>query len=242
MEAMILAAGLGTRLRPLTDDRPKALVPVAGVPMLEHVARRLVDAGARRLVINLHHHADQIRSFVEERGGFGVEVRFSLEQPAPLDTGGGIKHAIPLFDATGPILVHNTDVLSEIDLGALLRHHARASNLATLAIRGSEHDRYLLIGEDGTLRGYGREGEDVVVESRARSETTLRRVDFCGVQVVDPAMLPLISEEGIFSIIYVYARLAREGHPIGTYDASEAWWTDVGTHERLEEARIHLSQ
>lgn len=242
MEAMILAAGLGTRLRPLTDDLPKALVPVAGVPMLERVARRLVEAGARRLVINLHHHAEQIEAFVRERGGFGVDVRFSMEPDRPLDTGGGIKRAIPLFEATGPILVHNTDVLSEIDLVAMVRQHEAQSNLATLAVRSSEHERYLLVDDGGALRGYGRAGDDVVVRGESADETRTERADFCGIQVLDPAILKLISEEGVFSIIYVYARLAREGHRIATFDADGAWWMDIGSHERLEQARIHLTR
>ena len=113
MEAMILAAGVGERLRPLTEHAPKALVEVAGVPMLERVARRLIDAGADRLIINVHHHADQIEEYVRRRGGFGVEIRFSREEGAPLETGGGLLAAAPLFERSQPFLLHNVDVISD---------------------------------------------------------------------------------------------------------------------------------
>ncbi len=123
MEAMILAAGLGTRLRPLTDRVPKALVQVAGITLLERVARRLVDAGADRLIVNVHHHADRVVRFLETRDGFGVEVRVSRETEEPLETGGGLRRAAPLFAGEEPFFLHNVDVLSDLDLRVMLARH-----------------------------------------------------------------------------------------------------------------------
>src|SRR5687767_4554295 len=157
---MILAAGLGTRLRPLTDEMPKALVQVAGVPMLERVARRLVDAGADRLIINVSPHADMIRAFIEEKNGFGVDCAVSEEPDGPFDTGGGLRRAEPLFRKDGPFIAHNVDVLTDLDLRALLAAHQERPGpdtqrgprgessgtgaVATLAVRPGDTDRYLL--------------------------------------------------------------------------------------------------
>src|SRR5262245_31371443 len=120
MDAMILAAGLGTRLAPLTDATPKALVEVGGVPMLERVARRLVEAGAPRLVVNVCPFADRIEAFVRARHGFGVECAISRESPAPLETGGGLLAAAPLLQDDGPVVLHNVDVLTDLSIRDLL--------------------------------------------------------------------------------------------------------------------------
>ena len=229
---MILAAGLGTRLRPLTEHTPKALVPVGGVPMLERVARRLVAAGADRLVINASPHAERIRAFVEEKEGFGVEARLSIEPEGPLDTGGGLKHAEPHFRGDGAFLLHNVDVLTDADLGSLLDAHLRSGAVATLLVRPAATDRYLLF-DDAGLVGYARAGE----ERRAREAAgDLRRVDFMGVHALSPRIFRLIEETGVFSIIGVYLRLARAGEAVLAHDVPEALWIDIGTHERLAEA------
>lgn len=228
---MILAAGLGTRLRPLTDTLPKALVPVAGEPMLGRVARRLVAAGADRLVINLHAHAAQIRAYVAAQRHFGVEVCFSDEPEAPLDTGGGLLHARPCFRGDAPFFLHNADILTDLDLAALYRQHVASGALATLAVRPAATDRYLLADAAG-LVGYAAGG----AEHHARPATNARRVDFCGVQVASPALFERLTETGTFSIIDVYFRLVRAGQAVATYDAAGARWIDIGTHERLEAA------
>lgn len=132
MEAMILAAGLGTRLRPLTDRIPKALVEVAGVPLLERVARALIAAGTHRLIVNVHPHADQVVRFLEERDGFGVEVRISFEEEVePLETGGGLRAAAPLFEKEVPFFLHNVDVVSDLGLRAMYEAHVRAAARGT---------------------------------------------------------------------------------------------------------------
>ena len=146
---MVFSAGLGTRLRPLTDRLPKALVPVDGVPMLERVAARMVAAGCRRLVVNVCPFADEVEAFVRERRGFGVETVVVREAPAPLETGGGLSHARESFRGDGPILLHNVDVLTDLDLGALVAAHRESAATATLAVQERRTARRLLFDDDG---------------------------------------------------------------------------------------------
>ena len=235
---MILAAGLGTRLRPLTDETPKALVEVGDVPMLEHVARRLIAAGATRLVVNLHHHAAQIRDFLRRRDDFGVEVVLSDEPERPLETGGGLQHAAPLFRREAPFLLHNVDVLTDLDLRALYAARAQDDALAALAVRARETPRYLVFDAAG-LCGYG--NADTGHEHLIRTpEGTVERLDFCGVQALAPRIFDLMTEDGAFSIINVYLRLARAGEVIRPFRVDGAFWIDIGRPERLEAARQHF--
>ncbi len=238
MDAMILAAGLGTRLRPLTEERPKALVEVGGTAMLERVARRLVAAGADRLIINTHPFADRVRAFVEQKDGFGGEVRFSHEAGRPLETGGGLKRAAPLFRKEAPFFLHNVDVWTDLDLKALYAAHTEGGALITLAVRPAETHRYLLFDAEGRLCGYGRraDGEPVRVRAPQGAQGTIRRLDFCGVHVIDPRLFALMTETGAFSIITTYLRLAREGHRITCFPTDDAC-ADIGTPERLAAAR-----
>lgn len=238
MEAMILAAGLGERLRPLTDHAPKALVEVAGVPLLERVARRLIDAGADRLVINVHHHADQIERYVARRGGFGVEVRFSREEEAPLETGGGLLAAGPLFEGAQPFLLHNVDVICDADLGAMYDAHAARGPLATLAVNRRHTTRPLLIDENG-FRGLANSRTGWRAEARAEVGRT-DEIGFAGIHVLSPGVFDLITERGRFSIMELYLRLSEQGHRIETYDVSDALWLEVGDAERLANANAVL--
>lgn len=233
MEAMILAAGLGTRLRPLTHEVPKALVEVGGVPLLERVARRLVEAGAHRLVINVSPHAEMIREFVDAADRFGVDVRISEEPGGPLDTGGGLGHARGHFEADAPFLLHNVDLLTDIDLAGLYADHPEG-RLATLAVRAAETDRYLLFDDRGLL-GYAYRGTE---RANREAEGEVVRADFCGVQVLSPRIFEALETEPEpkFSIITTYLRLADAGERIVPFDVGDALWIDVGTHERLAEA------
>jgi N-acetyl-alpha-D-muramate 1-phosphate uridylyltransferase len=237
VDGMILAAGLGTRLRPLTDHTPKALVPVAGVPMLERIARRLIEAGADRLIVNVHHHADQIRAFIEDRAGFGVEVRISEERGAPLETGGGLFHARVSFRGE-PFFLHNVDVVSEVDLAGMYAAHAVTGALATLAVSDRPSSR-LLEFDDAGLRARidRRTGAEEAVRE-AQGET--RALAFAGIHVVSPRIFDLMEERGAFSIMGPYLRLAGAGWPILPYDIGGALWLEVGDPDRLERARQAL--
>ena len=233
---MILAAGVGSRLRPLTDRTPKALVEVGGRPLLEWVALRLIEAGADRLVINLHHQPEQIRSFVEEKGEFGVEVRFSLEESEPLGTGGGLAAAARHLRPIAPFYIHNSDIITEIDLVGLYEaHEGDREALVTLAVGGRTSSRYLIFDDLG-LCGWGndRTGKRPLAREPVGEA---RDLPFSGVHVADPRLLDRMSETGVFSIITTYMRLAGEGFRIAPYEVGDALWLEVGNHERLARAR-----
>ena len=151
---MIFAAGLGTRLKPITDRMPKALVPVGGQPLLWHVIQKLRAAGFERIVINVHHFADQIIDYIEANQNFGLDIRISDERVALLDTGGGIKHALPLFDPSMPILIHNVDILSNVDLAALYQATLESQADALLLVSQRQTKRYLLFADDDRLCGW----------------------------------------------------------------------------------------
>ena len=146
MQAMIFAAGLGTRLKPLTDTMPKALVRVDGIPLIEHVAEKMKCAGVERIVVNVHHFAGQVISFLHDNGNFGMDIRISDESDMLLDTGGGIKKALPMFIPDEPVLIHNVDILSNVDLRWLYEKHDGAD--ATLLVSRRATKRYLLFDDD----------------------------------------------------------------------------------------------
>ena len=232
---MLLAAGLGTRLRPLTDGMPKALVEVGGVAVLERVARRLIDAGADRLIVNVHHFPEQIRRYVEERDGLGVEVVFSTEEGAPLETGGGLLHAAPLFRQNAPFFVHNADILTDLPLREMYAAHRESSPLATLAVMERPSSRYLLFDDRGLL---GRADEKKGIRIEVRDPVgEVAALGFGGVHVISPEIFGRLTERGAFSILDPYLRLAREGLRILPFRIDGRYWSDIGKPEELEAAR-----
>lgn len=239
MDAMIFAAGLGTRLGDLTRDTPKALIDVAGKPMIQRVAESLIAAGADRLIINVHHHAQLIIDFIESCDRFGVEVLISHEPERPLETGGGLLQAAPLFRRDQPFFLHNVDVLTDANLRAMYAAHERSRALATLAVNRRDTKRYLLFDEEGLC---GR--LDIGPVRRAEVHAPWGDVHphaFAGIHVVSPPLLDLIIERGAFSILELYLRLAREAHRIVHYDISDALWLEIGNPERLAAARKHYA-
>ncbi|HWT66188.1 MAG TPA: sugar phosphate nucleotidyltransferase, partial [Terracidiphilus sp.] len=218
MKAMVLAAGLGTRLRPLTDDRPKALVEVGGRTMLELTLRRLASFGICEVIVNAHHFADMLVNYLKANGNFGLNIEISREDVL-LDTGGGIKKAAEFFlrdgETDAPFLVHNVDVLSDIDLNAMREFHEKNAALATMAVQERRTSRYLLFNEQGLLCGRrtGLDGEPEMV--RAAAET--RALAFCGIHILSTRIFPLLTETGVFSIIPAYLRLAGQGERIAAF-------------------------
>jgi NDP-sugar pyrophosphorylase family protein len=244
MKAMVLAAGLGTRLRPLTDDRPKALVEVAGHTLLEIALRRLRDYGIRDVIVNVHHFADKVAEYLAKNGNFEMRIELSREDIL-LDTGGGIKKASWFFledptDQDQPILVHNVDVISTIDLDRLIQFHKERQSLATLAVQDRETSRYLLFDEDDELCGRqnGRNGE----RQMAGPARQTKPLAFCGVHVVSPRLFPLLEETGIFSIIDSYLRLAAHGEKILAFRADAFYWRDLGKPENILQAERDVVQ
>ncbi len=233
MKAMILAAGIGLRLKPLTDKTPKALIKIGEKTMLELVLARLVRAGVSSVVINLFHLADQVQEFLNKKAPFPVPITISKEREL-LDTGGGLKKAAPFFDDGQPFFVHNVDVLSDIDLDAMYRHHLAHPALATLAVQKRPSSRALLFDSQGRL--CGRQGKSAP-EWAGRPKAGAKPLAFSGIHVVSPELFPKMTESGIFPIMEAYLRLAGEGETIRAFNAGGAAWNDIGTPARLEEAR-----
>ena len=238
MKAMILAAGLGTRLRPLTNDRPKALVEVAGRTLLEITLTRLRSFGVREVIINVHHFAEMVLGYLVRNDSFGMRIEVSREETL-LDTGGGLKKAAHFFletssDAKTPFLVHNVDVISAIDLDRMLRFHTENQALATLAVQDRETSRSLLF--DQHLRLCGRRSEHDREDNLVRSCNAAQPLAFCGIHVISPNLLSLLKEEGAFSITDAYLGLAAQGERIVGFRADEYYWRDVGSPANLQQA------
>lgn len=253
MEAMILAAGKGTRLAPWTDTMPKALVTVAGRPLLDWVADKLAAAGATRIIVNVHRHQEQFVAWLEGRPPEGPEIVLSPEPDGPYDTGGGLLHAAPFFRAPTPFLVHNVDVFSAIPLAELIAAHLGAAGrggeevLATLAVQQRNSSRRLLFDELGLFAWEG-QWESQQGEGRVKVREpvgTVRPYAFAGIQVVEPRIFRLTSRKGAFSIVALYLDLAAAGYRILPHDVTGVPWIDVGTPTRLRAAealigRFHL--
>src|SRR4051812_28104539 len=234
MDAMILAAGLGTRLRPLTDHTPKPLIPVAGVPMLERVARRLIAAGADRLIVNTSHLSEQIEAFLAERDGFGVAWQVSREPGTPLETGGAILQGAPLFRGDAPFFLHNADILTDLPLAAMYRAHQQADPLATLAVMERETSRHLLFDDRGLL---GRTDAAKGLDLRVRDAVgEVRKLAFGGVHVISPRIFGLLTGSGAFSILDPSLRLAAAGETILPFRVDDSTWVDIGRPEQLQAA------
>jgi len=238
MRAMVLAAGLGTRLRPLTDDCPKALVTVAGRTLLEITLVRLRSFGVNEVIVNVHHFADRIVKYLDANQNFGMRIEISRED-ALLDTGGGLKKAAWFFmQDTGPkdepFLVHNVDVLSTIDLTLMARFHAEHNALATLAVQKRDTARPLLFNELGQLCGR-QAGRNEEVEW-ALPMHPAESLAFCGVHVLSPRIFAKLAEQGTFSIIPAYLRLAAQGEKILAFRADDSYWRDLGRPENITQA------
>ncbi|HLM68599.1 MAG TPA: sugar phosphate nucleotidyltransferase [Longimicrobium sp.] len=233
---MILAAGLGTRLRPLTDHTPKALLDVGGVPIIERVARRLIAAGADRLIINTAHLAEQIEAYVRSRDGFGVEAVFSREDPGPLETGGALLVAQEHFRGDAPFFLHNADILSDIPLGDVhAAHRAAGDPLATVAVLDRPTSRKLLFDDAGLL---GRTDEGKGLDLRVRPPVgQVAAIPFAGIHVISPRIFGLLTERGAFSILDPYLRLADAGERVLPFRVDGHTWIDIGRPEQLEQAR-----
>lgn len=242
MKAMILAAGLGTRLRPLTDDRPKALVEINGRTLLEIALSRLRSFGVRNVIVNVHHFADMIVEYLNTNGNFGMTVEVSREDVL-LDTGGGLKKAAYFFEDCGqdqaPFIVHNVDILSTIDLQLMVKFHTENQALATLAVQDRRTSRYLLFDDQLQLCGR-RSGSDqqpeLVRSSSLRSSQPPQALAFSGIHVISPRLFQMMSEEGVFSIIASYLRLAAGGEKILAFRADEYDWRDLGSLENVAQA------
>ena len=224
-QAMIFAAGLGTRLKPLTDTMPKALVRVGGQPLLWHVIHKLKHAGYERIVINVHHFAGQIVDYLKANDNFGLDIRISDESDMLLETGGGIKKALPLFDPTEPILIHNVDILSNLDLTAL------PTDAPLLVVSQRQTKRYLLFDDTMRLQGWTNIETGEVKGTRAE-----RELAFSGIHMFHPSLAPLLADwPERFPIMDFYLK-ACGSHLIRGYEAKDLRLLDVGKLDTLDNA------
>jgi NDP-sugar pyrophosphorylase family protein len=244
MKAMILAAGLGTRLVPLTNDRPKALVEIKGRTLLEITLARLRAFGVRDVIVNAHHFADLLVGYLAANQNFGMHIEVSREDVL-LDTGGGLKKATDFFlrdSSHEPFLLHNVDVLSTIDLNKMMRVHQENNALATLAVQERKGSRQLLFDPNDELCGRRiAKAEAETTTEIARAAGNPQALAFCGIHVISPRMLTLMREEGVFSIIDVYLRLAAAGEKIRAFRADEYYWRDLGRAEQLAQAEADVA-
>lgn len=242
MKAMILAAGLGTRLRPLTDDRPKALVELNGRTLLEITLARVRDIGIREVIVNVHHFADMVIDYLRAQNNFGMHVEISREQEL-LDTGGGLKKAAEFFIRDGqnsPFLVHNVDVLSSINLEEMVRRHEQRGVLATLAVQRRPSSRQLLFDSDDMLCGR-RNGRDATPEI-VREAAALEELAFCGIHVLSPKIFSHLDQADVFSIIPTYLRLASQAEKVVGFRVDGCYWRDLGNPASLQQAAEDLSR
>ena len=239
MKAMIFAAGLGTRLRPLTDNMPKALVPVAGKPMLERVIIRLKEAGFDDITVNIHHFGEQIIDFLRANNNFGVNIHISDERGELLDTGGGIQKARPFLEGNESFLVHNADILTDIDLAAFYRHHQESNAEVTLLVSERKTSRYLLFDNSYNLCGWiNKSTGEVKPEGFSYREGNHKELAFGGIHVISPSLFRYMENgqwTGKFSIIPFYLSVCRQTYIQG-YPLQGFQWFDIGKPETLAEA------
>ncbi|HOW31623.1 MAG TPA: nucleotidyltransferase family protein [Bacteroidales bacterium] len=240
MKAMIFAAGLGTRLAPFTQTIPKAMVPVAGKPMIEWVIRKLIAAGFNEIIINVHHFADQVIDFVTSKHHFGIRIEFSNETGQLLETGGGLLKASWFFDDNRPFLVHNVDVISDIDLSKLTTYHTHSKALATLVVSNRETSRYFLFSNNMLLRGWKnvKTGEQIIA---AGTHDAIQPWAFNGIHMINTEVFALMTETGRFPINDVYLRLCNS-HQIKGFPHNGNVWFDLGKTNDLQKASEYIEQ
>jgi NDP-sugar pyrophosphorylase family protein len=260
MKAMILAAGLGTRLRPLTDTRPKALVEINGRTLLEITLARLRAFGITEVIINVHHFANQIIDYLHSKNNFNLRIEISREDDLLLDTGGGLKKASWFFlgdpaRLDEPFLLHNVDVLSTIDFAQMLQFHNDHHALATLAVQSRPSSRQLLFDNSLHLRARAtgptqtavachseRSEESASSESQPAFSHPLLPLAFSGIHLISPRLLPLLTEAGPFSIIDSYIRLSAQSQKILAFRADHYYWRDLGRPSDLSQAAADMQQ
>jgi NDP-sugar pyrophosphorylase family protein len=234
MKAMILAAGLGTRLKPLTDTIPKPLIEINGHTLLEHTIEYLKKYGIHDILINVHHHAEQIMDYIEDKKGFGVSISFSHEMEKPLDTGGGLKKAKWYFDQKAPFLLMASDVLTDLDLNKLIcSHKADSDALVTLAVKNRQTSRHLLFDEKMRLSGWKNNQTNEKIFVKGEEPGLIARA-FSVIHIIEPEIFDCMPDEEVFSLTPFYLNLARS-HIIRGYDHSDGQWLEFGRLNNLQD-------
>jgi len=235
MKGMIFAAGYGTRLKPLTNNKPKALVKIGGITLLERNIRFLKKYGINDITINVHHFSQKIINFLKLNNSFGLSISISDESKELPGTGGGLKKAINFLKGNEDILLINTDILTNINLNSLFLFHQLSNSLATLVVRKRTTSRYLLFDNDNNLTGWKntKTGENKIARPQTIKES--QPFAFSGIQIISPKLLSMITETGFFSTIDLYIRLA-ENEKISSFIDNDSLWMDVGKYSKLAKA------
>lgn len=238
--AMIFAAGLGTRLKPITDNKPKALIEVGGIMLLEHAVRHLSRYNIRQLVVNVHHFAPQVIQKARElEKKYNLNIHISDESDQLLETGGGLKKASNYFSDTSAILLYNVDILSNLNLQHLIDYYQQQKPLALLSVRSRKTSRYFLFNENMELCGW-KNMQNNEIRIQCSKLQKLKPFAFSGIQIVSSELLHLLQTwQGAFSITEVYIRLCAYYRILGLYD-QDSFWMDVGTIEKLDEANKQI--
>lgn len=228
---MIFAAGLGTRLKPLTNDKPKALVTVNGTTLLELTINKLIQHGFNEIIINIHYFGNQIIDFLKSKNNFNISITISDESELLLDTGGGLKKTAYFFNDNKPFLVHNVDIVSEINLTELYAQHLQSDAIATLAVKNRKSSRYFIFDENLFLCGWKNEKTGETVSANNNKPTF--NLAFSGIHVLSPEIFNFIKDEGVFSITNSYLKIAAT-EKIKAYSHDDAFWMDAGTPESIK--------
>lgn len=233
MKAIILAAGLGTRLFPLTKDKPKALVEVQGKPLIQHQLEKLKKEGFSQVLINIHHFGDLVIDFLKKHQNFGLDIQISDERNELLDTGGALRKARDFIRGDEPVFIHNVDVLSNISINEMLNTHRSSGAIATLAVRKRKTSRYLLFNDQNQLCAW----ENVKTGEKKGEwlSSNLIQAAFSGIHIISPQCIDLFPDEAAFSIIDFYLDVIKS-HTVGAYFHDKSVWLDVGKPETLAEA------
>ena len=240
MKAMIFAAGLGTRLKPLTDNIPKALITLNNTPLLEILIKKLQSYDINDMIINTHHHADKIAEFLKKNEYFGSDIKISLEKDL-LDTGGGLKKASWFFKDEQYFLVHNVDIISDINITDMINHHIENNAVATLAVRKRETSRQLLFNRDMKLCGWkNRKTNEVIIPDKNIAESS--EYAFSGIHIISSDLFSYFPDKDFFSIIETYLIASKNGAFIAGWVPKCNFWMDLGKPDQLQKAAHLLSQ
>ena len=232
-KAMVFAAGLGTRLKPITNNKPKALAEINHIPLLDIIIRRLIQFGFHDIVVNVHHFSDQVVQFIRQKNNFGVNIMISDESDLLLDTGGGLQKARLFLAGKSPILLHNVDILTNLDYSKMEEYHLQQNALATVAVRNRRSSRYLLFDEDNQLCGW----ENTLTHEVKLPVPTVPLINlaFSGIHFVSPDIFTHLHDTGPYSVITKYLDLAVSSKIMG-YIHNDDFWMDLGKPEHLQTA------
>ena len=240
MKAMIFAAGLGTRLKPITDHLPKALVPIAGKPLLEHIILKLINSGFDEIIVNVHHFPDMIIDYLKSKNNFGIRIEISDERDYLLDTGGGIRKAAWFFDDGKPFLVHNVDILSNVDLKALYQKQLQTNSLATLVVSERDTFRYLLFDDDLKLKGWINEKSGEMKPPGFKNPQLYKKLAFSGIQVLSSSIFKIMSDlQPKFPVMDFYLSNIKTQNITG-FIPDNYRMIDVGKLDVLDEAEKYI--